>query len=90
MATPIIALPMGYNGPLAEGERLLAPMRRLGTTTFDDVGPKAYVDVQQIFSPAVFPHGMARYWKSSFLKDPGDMCSILPSNTPHRWPHRTR
>jgi FAD/FMN-containing dehydrogenase len=69
---PIIALPMGYNGPLTEGERLLAPMRHLGTPLFDDVGPKAYVDVQQIFSPAVFPHGMARYWKSSFLKDPGD------------------
>jgi FAD/FMN-containing dehydrogenase len=69
---PIVAVPMGYNGLLAEGERRLAPLRRLGTTLFDDVGPKAYVDVQQIFSPAAFPHGMARYWKSSFLKDPGD------------------
>jgi len=24
---PIVAVPMGYNGPLAEGERLLAPLR---------------------------------------------------------------
>jgi FAD/FMN-containing dehydrogenase len=69
---PIVAVPMGYNGPLAEGERLLAPLRRLGTTLFDDIGPKAYVDVQKIFSSDAFPHGMARYWKSSFLKDPGD------------------
>jgi len=69
---PVIAIPMGYNGPLPAGERALAPLRRLGTKLFDDVGPRAYVDVQKIFDPAAFPHGMARYWKSSFLKDPGD------------------
>lgn len=69
---PIVAVPMGYNGPLAEGERLLAPLRQLGTPVVDDVSPRPYVHVQQIFSPTAFPHGMARYWKSSFLKDPGD------------------
>ena len=63
---------MGYNGPLADGERVLAPLRRLGTPLLDDVGPKSYVAVQNILDPAAFPHGMARYWKSSFLKDPGD------------------
>jgi FAD/FMN-containing dehydrogenase len=41
---PVVAVPMGYNGPLAEGERLLAPLRRLGTALFDDVGPKAYIE----------------------------------------------
>jgi FAD/FMN-containing dehydrogenase len=69
---PIIALPIGYHGPLAEGERVLAPLRRLGTPLFDDVGPKSYAEVQSIFNPAVFPHGMQRYWKSSFLKNPPD------------------
>jgi FAD/FMN-containing dehydrogenase len=69
---PIVALPMGYHGPLEEGERVLAPLRRLGTPLADDVGPKSYVEVQSIFDPAIFPHGMERYWKSSFLKDPGD------------------
>lgn len=69
---PVIAIPMSYNGPLADGERVLAPLRRLGTPLLDDVGPKSYVAVQNILDPAAFPHGMARYWKSSFLKDPGD------------------
>jgi FAD/FMN-containing dehydrogenase len=69
---PIVALPIGYHGPLDEGERVLAPLRRLGTPLFDDVGPKAYTEVQSIFNPAVFPHGMQRYWKSSFLKNPPD------------------
>ena len=69
---PIVALPMGYHGSLEEGERVLAPLRRFGTPLADDVGPKSYVEVQSIFDPAIFPHGMERYWKSSFLKDPGD------------------
>lgn len=70
--TPIIALPIGYHGPLDEGERMLAPLRRLGTPLFDDVGPKSYTEVQTIFNPEVFPHGMQRYWKSSFLQNPPD------------------
>jgi len=69
---PIVTLPMGYHGRLEEGERVLAPLRRLGTPLADDVGPKSYVEVQSIFDPAIFPHGMERYWKSSFLKEPGD------------------
>jgi FAD/FMN-containing dehydrogenase len=69
---PIVAVPMGYHGPLDEGERVLGPLRRLGTPLADDIGPRSYVEVQSIFDPAIFPHGMERYWKSSFLKDPGD------------------
>jgi hypothetical protein len=69
---PIIALPTGYHGSLDEGERVLAPLHRLGTPLLDDVGPKLYVEVQSIFNPAVFPHGMHRYWKSSFLTHPPD------------------
>jgi FAD/FMN-containing dehydrogenase len=69
---PVIAVPMGYNGPLADGERVFAKLRGLGTPLLDDVGPKSYVEVQNILDPAAFPHGMSRYWKSSFLKDPSD------------------
>jgi FAD/FMN-containing dehydrogenase len=56
---PIVALPIGYHGPLEEGERVLAPLRRLGTPLFDDVGPKSYTEVQRIFSTDVFPHGVS-------------------------------
>jgi FAD/FMN-containing dehydrogenase len=69
---PVIALPVCYCGPLAEGERVLAKLRHLGTPLADDIGPKSYVEVQNMLDPAAFPHGMERYWKSSFLKEPGD------------------
>jgi hypothetical protein len=69
---PVIAIPVCYNGPLQEGERLLAPLRTWGTPLVDDIGPKSYVAVQNMLDPAAFPHGMERYWKSSFLKNPGD------------------
>jgi FAD/FMN-containing dehydrogenase len=69
---PVIALPVCYNGPLAEGEQILAKLRHLGTPLADDIGPKSYVEVQNMLDPAAFPHGMERYWKSSFLKNPGD------------------
>ena len=70
--SPVIVLPIAYHGPLSEGERVLAPLRNLGTPLLDDVGPKTYTEVQSIFNPDVFPHGMHRYWKSSFLKNPSD------------------
>jgi FAD/FMN-containing dehydrogenase len=70
--SPVIVLPIAYHGPLAEGERVLAPLRNLGTPLLDDVGSKTYTEVQSIFNPDVFPHGMHRYWKSSFLKNPSD------------------
>ena len=69
---PVIAVAACYNGPLDEGERVLAKLRNLGTPLADDIGPKSYVEVQNMLDPAAFPHGVERYWKSSFLKDPGD------------------
>ena len=69
---PIVAIPMGYNGPWRKASGCWPRSGACGTTLFDDIGPKAYVDVQKMLDPAAFPHGMARYWKSSFLKDPSD------------------
>jgi FAD/FMN-containing dehydrogenase len=69
---PVVAVPVCYHGPLTDGERVLAKLRNLGTPLADDIGPKSYVEVQNMLDPAAFPHGMQRYWKSSFLKDPGD------------------
>jgi FAD/FMN-containing dehydrogenase len=69
---PVIAIPVCYCGSLAEGERVLDKLRHLGTPLADDIGPKSYVEAQSMLDPAAFPHGMERYWKSSFLKDPGD------------------
>jgi FAD/FMN-containing dehydrogenase len=63
---PVIALLIGYNGPLAEGERVLAPARRFGSPVADLVGPISYVQRQQLLDD-LGTHGIHRYWKSGFL-----------------------
>ena len=60
----VIAIVPCYVGALAEGERLLAPLRRFGTPVADTIAPLAYVAMQQIFDPA-FPPGRLNYWKSA-------------------------
>jgi hypothetical protein len=60
----VIAIVPCYVGPLAQGERLLAPLRRFGSPVADTIGPLAYVAMQQIFDPA-FPPGRLNYWKSA-------------------------
>jgi hypothetical protein len=57
---------------LAEGERVIAPLRQLGTPLADLVGPVPFVDFQTAFDPA-YPIGRRYYWKSSLhqsLTDP--------------------
>jgi len=60
----VVALVPCYVGPLDEGERLLAPLRRFGAPVADTVAPLAYVAMQQIFD-AAFPPGRLNYWKSA-------------------------
>jgi hypothetical protein len=60
----VLAIVPCYVGSLAEGERLLAPLRRFGSPVADTIAPLAYVAMQQIFDPA-FPPGRLNYWKSA-------------------------
>lgn len=56
-----------YAGDAAEGERVLAPLRNLGTLAADFSGRMPYVDAQKLFDP-LFPTGAFRcYWKSHLL-----------------------
>ena len=69
---PIVAIVVGYIGPMAEGERLVAPVRKFGPPLIDTIGPMSYVQLNTMFD-AAFPYGgVQRYWKSSFLKHLGD------------------
>ncbi len=65
---PVVAIAVCYSGPLEEGERVVAPLRTFGSPLADLIGPMSYVQVQSMLDPAAFPHGIQRYWKSSFLK----------------------
>jgi FAD/FMN-containing dehydrogenase len=69
---PVVAIVVGYIGDLAEGEALVAPVRKFGSPLVDTIAPMSYVQLNQMFD-AAFPYGgVQRYWKSSFLKQLGD------------------
>jgi FAD/FMN-containing dehydrogenase len=63
---PIVALPVCYAGPPAEGEEILRPLRSFGSPVLDVVAPKPYRAHQQMFDPA-FPHFRHYYWRSRKL-----------------------
>jgi FAD/FMN-containing dehydrogenase len=64
---PVAAMVLGYNGDLAEGERVLAPARTFGTPLVDLVGPMPYGARQLMLDEPNAIHGLQRYWRSSFL-----------------------
>jgi FAD/FMN-containing dehydrogenase len=63
---PIVALVACYAGPIEHGERVLRPIRELGTPAVNAIAPKPYVAHQKLFDPAL-PHGRCYYWKSHRL-----------------------
>lgn len=60
-----------WAGDIAEGERVIAPLRRLGTPLADVVRPVPYVALQSMLDGSA-PHGMRYYWKSHRLPELGD------------------
>jgi FAD/FMN-containing dehydrogenase len=64
---PVVAMVLGYNGDLAEGERVLAPARAFGQPLVDLVGPMPYGTRQLMLDEPNAIHGLHRYWRSSFL-----------------------
>jgi FAD/FMN-containing dehydrogenase len=66
---PVIAMPAVYCGPVADGERLLRPLRELEAPLVDLSGPMPYADLQTAFD-WLFPSGILQYyWKSLYLGD---------------------
>jgi FAD/FMN-containing dehydrogenase len=63
----VLALAHVYDGPAAEGERVIAPLRAFGETLLDFSGPMPYRTLQTLYD-AIFPKGRDRcYWKSTYL-----------------------
>ena len=70
-----LAFEVVYCGVLAEGDRLLAPLHKLGKPLYDDVVAKSYIAAQLGLtgaSPAPLPPGLNVYVKSGFLRDFSD------------------
>jgi FAD/FMN-containing dehydrogenase len=65
------AIGVCYNGPLDEGERFIAPVRRFGPPTTDQIRPMAYTELQSMFD-LVIPPRRQYYEKAHFLREISD------------------
>jgi len=64
---PVAGLLACWCGDIAEGERVLEPLRKFGTPLIDAIQPMPFPAMQAIVGNS-FPDNMQNYWKSSFLK----------------------
>jgi FAD/FMN-containing dehydrogenase len=67
----VVALVACYAGPLDEGERVLAPLRRFGPPVADTIAPISYTVMQTLFDAAL-PPGRLNYWKASLMSQLSD------------------
>jgi FAD/FMN-containing dehydrogenase len=61
--TGVIVFAACYAGPMAEGEKVMAPLRALGKPIADVIGPHPFAGWQTAFDPLLTP-GARNYWKS--------------------------
>lgn len=67
----VIVLAIFYAGDIAEGEKLINPLRSFGDAYGDHIGVQPYVQWQQTFDPLLTP-GARNYWKSHNFKELSD------------------
>lgn len=77
----VAAVLLCYNGPASEGERLVAPFRKLGTPVSDTVAPRSYADAQTLLT-ANYPYGRSYYRRSNWITgiDDGVIQAIVESS----------
>ncbi len=63
---PVVGLILVWAGDVAEGERALAPLRRLGAPIADGIRPMPYLALQSMLDGGA-PHGRHYYWKAHRL-----------------------
>lgn len=66
--SPIVGVIPCYCGDIAEGERVLKPLRSFGNPVMDAIQPLPFPAMQSILAPA-FPDGNQNYWKSTLQRE---------------------
>ena len=79
---PVVVIGACYAGPVEEGERAVAPLRRFGEPLVDLVRPTPYASHQALFDPTA-PHGLSYYWKSEYLPPLSD--ALIDTLAEHAW-----
>ena len=79
---PVVIIAVCYAGPVKEGERVVAPLRRFGEPLADLIQPTPYVSHQAMLDAGV-PHGLNYYWKSEYLPPLSD--ALITTLTEYAW-----
>ena len=73
----VIILPVFYVGDIAEGEKLIEPLRSFGDAYGEHIGTQPYIEWQQAFDPLLIK-GARNYWKShNFTELPDGALDVL-------------
>ena len=67
----VVVLAIFYAGDIAEGEKLIDPIRSFGDPYGEHIGVQPYLQWQQAFDPLLMP-GARNYWKSHNLTELSD------------------
>lgn len=59
----VVVMPVFYGGDIAEGEKLIKPLRSFGDAYGEHISVKPYVEWQQAFDP-LLTRGARNYWKT--------------------------
>ena len=65
------AIAVTYPGNVAEGERIVAPIKQYGPPLMDLIGPMPYVAQQALLKDAM-PPNLLNYWKAEFIREVSD------------------
>ena len=67
----VVAIVCCYAGPVEDGERVVAPLRRFGQPVLDLCAPKPFLEHQAMFDPS-YPHGRWYYMRSCDVAELSD------------------
>jgi FAD/FMN-containing dehydrogenase len=65
---PVVGIVLCYAGPVADGDKVLQPLREFGPPAIDLVQAMPYVAVQQLLD-APNPKGLQNYWSADFYAE---------------------
>jgi FAD/FMN-containing dehydrogenase len=74
--TPLVGVIPCYCGEIAEGERILKPLRTFGKPVLDTIQALPFPAMQAMLGPS-FPDGNHNYWKSTLQRDLSDEAIAL-------------
>ena len=77
---PVVAILVGWFGPLEEGEQQLKPLRQFLQPLADMVKPISYCQLQSMLDDGA-PFGWYRYWKSGYFQELSDEFILMVPTT---------